>query len=519
MNAIAGHLDLLLLGATCIALMAGFPVAFTLGGLAVLFAFLANLLGADVPLGAIPNRIFGIVTNQTLLAVPLFVLMGHILERSQIAEDLVNALGDVFSRVPGGLALSVTMVGGLLAASTGIVGATVVTLGLIALPGLLKAGYGPRFSSGSVAAAGTLGQIIPPSIVLVVLSDQISNASQTAQRSRGLFSTEPFSVADLFAAALLPGVLLVGLYLVLQIVWSRWTRVQPRKRLPGGPSRGSSSGVISGLLPPLFLVLCVLGSILAGIATATEAAAVGVIGALVLAGARQSKQGRWLLTGSAVAVLLLAAMAQTGVTANLGRSATGVAAGLCLVIAGAVAASLWAMFKNGMLKELLANGVQMTAMIFAIMFGATMFALVFRELGGDETIAGFLEALPGGTLGAIFFVMLAIFLLGFFLDFLEIVFVVVPLVAPVLLLMEMPDGSLVSPAWLAVMIAINLQTSFLTPPFGFALFYLRGVTPDGVSTRDIYLGAAPFVAMQLLMLVFLWFWPALALWLPERLYG
>ncbi|MBO6757955.1 MAG: TRAP transporter large permease subunit [Roseibium sp.] len=531
MSFAADHLDLLLLASVCGALLLGFPVAFTLGGLALLFAGLGSLAGHDIALGALPLRIYGIVTNPTLLAVPLFIVMGLVLERSRIAEDLLISMGALLKRFPGGLAVSVTLVGALLAASTGIVGATVVTMALIALPTLLRNGYAPSFSSGSIAAAGTLGQIIPPSIVLVILSDQLSTAYQEAQRERGLFAPEPFSVADLFAAALIPGLVLVALYIAYQFGWSALhARDRSGSSIPDGDERTSNTvsspsppSLLVSLLAPLALILCVLGAILSGVAATTEAAALGAAGAIVLAGYRVSGRRLFLLAvplGSAAALVVCTAVAGISGTAPvLAMAMSGLSVVFTVALFAGLGLNLWALYRAGELSPALDASVRMTAMVFAIMIGASLFALVFRELGGDETVHGLLSGLPGGSLGAVLVVMLVMFALGFFLDFLEIVFVVVPLVAPILLQMTMPGGTPISPAWLGVMMAINLQTSFLTPPFGFALFYLRGAAPDTLKTRDLYRGVMPFVAIQLLVLVVLWHVPGLATWLPAAMAG
>ncbi|MEJ8473132.1 TRAP transporter large permease subunit [Roseibium sp. H3510] len=506
-----------MLFATLGLLLLGYPVAFTLGGVALLFAAVGYASGYSPSLGAIPLRIFGTISNETLIAVPLFILMGVVLEKARIAEDLLAAMGWAFRKVPGGLSVSVTVVGALLAASTGIVGATVVTMGLIALPSLLKAGYSPRLATGSIAASGTLGQIIPPSIVLVFLADQLSTAYQASQRDMGNFAPDPFSVADLFAASFLPGLLLVAFYISYQIIFSIWSPPKidiessevPEPRL---------ADVVQAILPPLGLVVCVLGSILGGVATPTEAASLGAIGAFILAGSRQStRRGLALglpLTGAVVLVFFVT-MKEHGVAITEGSLGVGVA----VIASGAVLVGLFSclasLLRNGLLMPALRSSIEFTAMVFAIMIGATIFSLIFRDLGGDETVQSLLQDLPGGTLGAVLIVMAVMFALGFFLDFLEIVFVVVPLVAPILLKLPMPDGTPMNPAWLGVMMAINLQTSFLTPPFGFALFYLRGAAPDSVRTSDIYRGVAPFVGLQLLALVFIWFFPQIATWLPS----
>jgi tripartite ATP-independent transporter DctM subunit len=446
---------LLLLSVVILGLLTGFPVAFVLGGSSILVALIAASLGAfDLHLlAALPNRIYGIMNNDLLIAVPLFVFMGTVLERAKIAEELLEGMASSFGKIKGGLGLSVMLVGALLAASTGIVGATVVTMGLISLPSMLKAGYKPSVATGSICAAGTLGQIIPPSIVLILLGDQISNAYQTAQMDLGIVSTQPVSIADLFLGALIPGIGLVLLYIIWLVLYASTSdEVHTIKNKP------SSHSLISTLIPPLLLIFVVLGSILGGFATATESAAVGAVGAIALA-----------------------------------------------------------FFKGRLSKENLTKVVQTTAtttsMVFSILIGATIFTLVFRGLGGDIVVHDFLTNLPGGLFTVMLITMLTMFVLGFFLDFIEIIFVVVPIVAPIILKMG------ADPIWLAIMIAINLQTSFLTPPFGFALFYLRGVAPTSIRTTTIYKGVIPFILIQLLMLAILAFQPSIATWLPKTVYG
>jgi tripartite ATP-independent transporter DctM subunit len=449
-------LVLLLLGLFA-GLASGFPVAFVLGGVALLAAGAGIALGSFDPsfLEAFPNRVFGVMTNETLVAVPLFVFMGVMLEKSRIAESLLEAVAAMFGRVRGGLVVAVLLVGALLAASTGIVGATVVAMGLISLPTMLRHGYCPRLASGAICASGTLGQIIPPSIVLVLLGDQLGNAYQQAQLRQGIFAPETISVGDLFAGALVPGLGLVALYLVYAL-WVAWRQPERAPAMPSAVPRSALS-LARAILPALSLILLVLGSILGGFATATEAAAVGAVGATLFA----------------------ALYGQLG----------------------------WAR-----LREVSEQTVKVTAMVFAILLGAALFSLVFRGYGGDELVHEALAALPGGKWGAVVAVMLLMFLLGFVLDFIEIVFVVVPIVGPVLLALG------VDPVWLGVMMAINLQTSFLTPPFGFALFYLRGVAPPGLATGDIYRGVLPFIGLQLLMLALVAAFPALATALPAWLY-
>jgi tripartite ATP-independent transporter DctM subunit len=451
---------ILLFAGICIFLMSGYPVAFVLGGVSLLFAGVGVLTGSfdGTYLSALPNRIYGIMNNQTMLAVPLFVFMGVMLEKSRIADDLLESMTRLFGAKPGGLAISVCVVGALLAASTGIVGATVVTLGLLALPTMLRRGYDPAISTGTLAATGTLGQIIPPSIVLVLLGDVMSSAFQQAQLKLGIFSPKTVSVGDLFMGALLPGLLLIVLYIVYLAIRAF---LSPAK-LPPLPKEELGEvhwgKLLGALVPPLLLIGLVLGSILMGFATPTEAAAIGAVGATLLA----------LSKG---------------------------------------------MLNFAQLRSVCQATTEISAMVFLILIGASLFSLVFRGFGGEMVIEEVLHSLPGGVMGAFFVVMLVIFILGFILDYIEICFVVVPIVGPILLAMGL------DPVWLGVMIALNLQTSFLTPPFGFSLFYLRSVTPVSVPTMTMYRGVIPFIAIQLSMLVIAYLWPGLITWLPEAVYG
>ena len=444
------------------ALLLGYPVALSLGGTALAFAFVGEAFELFDPtfLEALPNRLYGVMTNDTLIAVPLFVFMGVMLERSRVAESLLDTMALLFGPLRGGLGISVTLVGMLLAASTGIVGATVVTMGLLSLPTMLRRGYDPSLAAGTICASGTLGQIIPPSIVLVLLGDVLSSAYQQAQLDMGLFSPETVSVGDLFVGALVPGLMLVGLY----ILYLAGVALLKPSAMPAIPAaeRSISAGALLGrvvlvLLPPLLLIVAVLGSILGGFATPTEAASVGAVGALLLAAVHREL--------------------------NLAN-----------------------------LRAVVRQTTQVTSMVFLIFVGAAIFSLVFRGFEGDTIVSEFLTGLPGGVVGAVSLVMLVMFLLGFILDFIEITFVVVPIVGPVLLAMGL------DPVWLGVMIAVNLQTSFLTPPFGFSLFYLRGVAPAAIKTSQIYRGVAPFILIQLMMLGILALWPALATWLPKVVY-
>ena len=441
-----------------VVLVFGYPVALSLAGTALIAASLGIFMGIFEPsfLSAIPSRLFGIITNQTLIAVPLFVLMGVTLEKTRLAEQLLNTMARAFGKFPGGLGISVTLVGMLMAASTGIVGATVVTMGLMALPIMLKSNYDIRIATGTICATGTLGQIIPPSIALVLLGDVLSNAYQQAQLAQGIFNPKAVSVGDLFAGALIPGLLLVILYLAYLIFRAN---TNPGLTPPIFNQKSvTASEILKSVFPPLLLIMAVLGSILIGIATPTEAAGVGAMGAMLLAGLRNEM--------------------------NLQT-----------------------------LKQISISTTKTTSMVFFILIGASIFSLVFRGYGGDELIEHWFSSIPGGAMGAMFVVMIVIFLLGFILDFIEITFIVVPIVGPPLLALG------IDPIWLGVMIAINLQTSFLTPPFGFALFYLRGVAPAQVETKEIYKGVIPFVLIQLSLLFLLAWYPDLATRLPEILYS
>ncbi len=470
---------IVLLLVTIASLLSGFPVAFSLGGSALLVAMIGGLLG-DLDLnylGAYPNRLYGIMTNETLLAVPLFIFMGVILEHTRISGDLLKTMARLFGRVRGGLGISVCIVGALLAASTGIVGATVVTMGLISLPIMLKNRYNPKLACGIICASGTLGQIIPPSIVLVILGDQISSAYQQSLLNRNIYSGDNVSVGDIFAGALIPGICLVIFYLLYILIYSYLQKdllkaPEDSSKISSGSFEEAENGlenslqdILKALIPPFLLILGVLGSILLGLATTTEAASVGCVGALLLAFIKKR-------------------------------------------------------FNKDILKSMLESTIKINSMVFMILIGASMFSLVFRAYAGDDIVRSFLENLPeivgiSGTEGkwlTFGIVMLLIFGLGFFLDFIEITFVVVPIVGPILLDMGF------SPVWLGVVIALNLQTSFLTPPFGFALFYLRGVAPDSVHTTSIYKGAVPFIIIQILVILLLILIPEMATLLPSLIY-
>ena len=453
---IEGELALALFASVCILLLFGFPVALTLGGTALLFAAFGVIAGHfDASfVAALSGRIFGTITNETLVAVPLFILMGVTLERAKIAEELLTAMANALGNRTGGLGMAVIIVGALLAASTGIVGATVVTMGVLALPSMLRAGYDPKLATGLICATGTLGQIIPPSIALVLLGDIMSTAYQQAQLQSGIINTQTVSVGDLFVGSLLPGVVLVGLYLsyLLFIGWRNPASCPQPKDGTGT----ADTKVLSAIVPPLALITVVLGSIILGAATPTEAAGVGAVGAMILAAYKSA-------------------------------------------------------LSTTVMKEIARSTMETTSMVFLILIGAALFSLVFRGFGGDEMIEAFFESLGGGPHLALLIVMLVMFLLGFILDFIEITFVVVPIVAPILLSMGF------DPIWLGVMIAVNLQTSFLTPPFGFALFYLRGVADESVATSDIYRGVIPFVLIQLALLAALWLLPDIVTWLPSTM--
>ena len=444
-----------------VVLLFGYPVAFTLAGVSIFFALGGVLTGIFEPglLQAFPSRLFGIMTNETLIAVPLFVFMGVMLERSKIADELLDTMASLFGSLHGGLGISVVLVGMLLAASTGIVGATVVTMGLLSLPTMLKRGYQAEVSSGVICAAGTLGQIIPPSIILVLLGDVLSSAYQQSQLSLGIFSPDTVSVGDLFIGAIIPGLLLVMLYLVY-LIFTAWSKPEFMPAIPQQEKTSISilmKRILRVLIPPILLIVAVLGSIIKGIATPTEAASVGAVGAILLAVFNRRHD-------------------------------------------------------LDCLRDVIRRSVRVTCMVFMIFIGASIFSLVFRGYGGDTAVHALLTQLPGGTFAALLVVMALMFVLGFILDFIEITFVVVPIVGPVLLSLG------IDPVWLGIMIAINLQTSFLTPPFGFALFYLRGVAPEEIQTRQIYKGVAPFIAIQVFALMLIASFPELATWLPDKIY-
>ena len=440
-------------------LLFGFPVAFTLAGSALIFGFLGDALEIFNfrMIGFFPQRIFGTMINEPLVAVPLFIFMGIMLEKTKIAAGLLQSIGELFGSTKGGLGIGVVIVGMLLAASTGIVGATVVTMGMLSLPSMMKAGYDQKIATGTICAAGTLGQIIPPSIVLVLLATILQGANEEAAMLVGNLAPEPVTAIDLFAGALLPGLLLVVLFIIFIYFYAR---INPSSCPPveTNKSRGEIyMEAAKSIIPPITLIVLVLGSILFGVATPTESASVGAVGAAIIA----------LMKGELN-------------------------------------------YKN--LKETALGTVKLSSFVFVILIGASMFSLVFRGFGGDEMIEHFLGGLPGGLYGALIVVMLVIFLLGFFLDYIEIIFVIVPLVGPILI----ANGA--DPLWLGILISLNLQTSFLTPPFGFSLFFLRGVAPDEIQTRNMYKGVIPFIGIQILAIFLVGFFPEIATWLPDKMF-
>ena len=440
-------------------LLFGFPVAFTLAGSALLFGFLGDALEVFNfrMIGFFPQRIFGTMINEPLVAVPLFIFMGIMLEKTKIAAGLLQSIGELFGSTKGGLGIGVVIVGMLLAASTGIVGATVVTMGMLSLPSMIKAGYDQKIATGTICAAGTLGQIIPPSIVLVLLATILQGANEEAALLKGDLAPDPVTAIDLFAGALLPGLMLVVMFIIFIYFYAR---IFPNSCPPIKTEKSRNEiykEAFKSIFPPLILIVLVLGSILMGVATPTESASVGAIGAAVIAFTKGE------LT-----------------------------------------------FQN--IKEVSLNTVKLSSFVFVILIGASMFSLVFRGFNGDAMIEHFLGGLPGGLFTALLIVMVAIFILGFFLDYIEIIFVIVPLVGPILI----ANGA--DPLWLGILISLNLQTSFLTPPFGFSLFFLRGVAPKEIQTRNIYRGVIPFIGIQVLAIIIVGFFPSIATWLPNLMF-
>ena len=440
-------------------LLFGFPVAFTLAGSALLFGFLGDALEVFNfrMMGFFPQRIFGTMINEPLVAVPLFIFMGIMLEKTKIAAGLLQSIGELFGSTKGGLGIGVVIVGMLLAASTGIVGATVVTMGMLSLPSMIKAGYDQKIATGTICAAGTLGQIIPPSIVLVLLATILQGANEEAAMLKGDLAPDPVTAIDLFAGALLPGLMLVVMFIIFIYFYAR---IFPNSCPPIQTVRSRSEiykEAFKSIFPPLILIVLVLGSILMGVATPTESASVGAVGAAIIAFTKGE------LT-----------------------------------------------FQN--LKEVSLNTVKLSSFVFVILIGASMFSLVFRGFNGDAMIEHFLGSLPGGLFTALLIVMIAIFFLGFFLDYIEIIFVIVPLVGPILI----ANGA--DPLWLGILISLNLQTSFLTPPFGFSLFFLRGVAPNEIQTRNMYKGVMPFIGIQVLAIIIVALFPSIATWLPNLMF-
>ncbi len=491
-------------------ILSGIPAMLAIAGVPLITAVIASLFGQfDLSfLNFYPARVWGVMTNTLLMAVPLFVLMGVLLERSGLAERMLGVLSRMVGGSPRGITLSVLLFSTLIAASTGIIGATVVMLVLISLPAMLEAGVRPRLASGVICASGTLGQIIPPSILLVLLGDQIGNAYLEAQQKAGNFAIQPVSVGDLFAGAMVPGLILVLLYagyIALTLRPMRGRPVRARETVP-------MSEILSTFLPPIGLILAVLGSILAGVATTTEAAGLGAIGALLLAGYMTGRPGtgRLLILAAAGAALIFVALRIAG--AGHGQAATLIGALAAILIALGTLSASWRVWRAGVLVSALTETVRISGMVFGIVIAASMLSLVFRGFGGDHTVERLLADMPGGTTGALALVMVLVFFLGFMLEAVEIIYIVVPLLGPPIL------GTDISPVWFGVLLAMNLQTSFLTPPFGFALFYFRSVAPRSITTSDIYFGVIPFVCLQVVALGILIAVPELATWLPDLMF-
>ena len=540
------------------ALISGFPVAFSLPGSSIITIGLAALAGwifADNPdayfheggpvqwlSAGVTNfrSLYWNVERDTLIAIPLFIFMGIMLQRSKVAEDLLVTMAQLFGPVPGGLGISVVIVGALLAATTGIVGATVIAMGMISLPAMLRNKYSHSLATGTICASGTLGQIIPPSIVLIILADQLSNAADQASAMRkaayreitGEFSMPSVlditsaSAGDMFMGAFIPGLLLVALY-ILYILFTAIIRpkMAPPIGYSGAYDRQFLVKVLMALLPPLTLIFVVLGSILMGVATVNQAGAVGAVGAMLMAGYRlhDRDEKRYWPAFIAIAAVIFLGFIVANFNLNIKSINTdedrlGVTLGLIASAAllMAIAWSGWRVFKTGTtLHEVMGETAKTTSMVFIILIGAAMLTSAFRAFGGEELVKHMLTSLPGGFWVQFFVVMVVIFVLGFFLDFIEIAVVVVPIVAPILL--ADPSAN-VTAVWLGVMIGLNIQTSFLTPPFGFALFYLRGVADQVVKTLSIYKGVVPFIGLQILALIITGFFPSLVNYLPNRTY-
>jgi TRAP-type mannitol/chloroaromatic compound transport system permease large subunit len=514
----------LLFAAIIVFLMAGYLVAFTLGGVAIAFGFIGIWFDAFDPalFAALPTRFWGVIKNPVLIAVPLFVFMGVVLERSGIAETLLTTMGQLFGSMRGGLGLSVVLVGALLAAATGVVGATVVTMGLLSLPAMMRAGYDPRLATGVICASGTLGQILPPSTVLIFMADILQGANSAAQLAKGNFAPDTVSVGDLFAGAFIPSLLLAGMYMLWMVRMALFSpETCPPVLMSAEEKAGLGRRIVVALVPPMVLIIAVLGSIVAGIATPTESASVGSVGAILLASVKLLADHHLGHDGPQTrdARLFWFWLAFLGLLVVLGYT-TG-AFGLLTFLVISVTASVLAVLGTGAIRREFFGTIHrsctgtmaITSMVFIILLGATAFALVFTRLGGDILVRDFLNAMPGGEFGALLTVFLIVFVLGFFLDTFEILFIVIPITAPVLLLGD------VDAVWLGVMMGMLLQTSFLTPPFGFSLFYLKGVAPEGITTGQIYRGVMPFIGIQIAALALVWIVPETATWLPEVLFG
>lgn len=506
---------LVLMGTLFLAILSGMPAFLAIAGAPLAVAFVASQSGAfDLRLlNVYPARVWGVMTNSLLMAVPLFVVMGVVLERAQLAERMLGVLGRILGGTPRGMALAVLVFSTLIAAATGIIGATVVMLVLVALGPLRRAGVPEAQACGLICAAGTLGQIIPPSVLLVLLGDQIGNTYMSAQQRAGNFAPETISVGDLFAGALVPGLVLVGLYAAYVLLVLRPVRGRPVP--PKGPRPGA--GEIAGVfLPPMLLILAVLGSILGGVATPTEAAGLGAVGALLLAGYGRSSAPalRALLAAAGLAAATLVALRMAGgprlLTGTVPQALAVIAA---LTIAAGTLAAVWQLARARLLGGAMADTLRISGMVFAIIIAASLLALVFRGLGGDRVVMRLIADLPGGTMGAMALLLVVVFLLGFLLEAVEIIYIVVPLLGPAVLAGD------ISPVWFGVLLAMMLQTSFLTPPFGFALFYFRSAAPREIATGSIYRGVLPYVLLQLAAVGLILFWPALATWLPRQIFG
>ncbi len=501
------------------AILSGLPVMLAIAGVPTVIAIIASFSGHFdlVYFQAVPQRVFGIMENRLLLAVPLFVLVGVLLDRSKQAERMLTDINRLFGGTPTGLALAVIFVSALIAASTGIIGATIVMLGTISLPTLLGAGIDKRSSAGLICACGTLGQIIPPSIILILLGDQVSNAYIEAQQAVGNFAPDPVTVGDLFAGAMLPGLLLVALYSAY-VVWRLRAGSAAPVAAAAGP-RVSLAETLAGILPTLALIISVLGSILMGLATPTEAAGVGVAGSILIAAAQLSPRLRHLAQATALLAIGLLAARMAGLIhvdfsgGQLSFTPTTmlIAALVALLLAG-LAIAAGALVRSGTMIPAVSETLMVSGMIFGIVIAASILSLVFRGFGGDEIIADVMQNVPGGAWGMLAMTMLVVFLLGFILEFVEIIFIVIPIIGPVILQAD------INPVWFAVLIAMNLQTSFLTPPFGFALFYFRSVAPKNLTTVDIYRAIVPFVMIQIVAIAIIAMFPALATWLPSVLF-